>query len=178
MTLITPQQLVDIYRCPFVRAATFAPFLNQAMWSEAIVTPARIRAFLAQIGHESGRLKYVREVWGPTSAQLRYEGRADLGNTEPGDGKRYLGRGLIQVTGRANYRQVTDALGEDFVTYPALLETPKWACLSAAWFWGARDLNALADAGEFGQITRRINGGQTGSTDRFALHEAAQAIVT
>lgn len=177
MMLITPQQLVALYDCPFVRAANFAPYLNDAMWSEAIVTPVRIRAFLAQVGHESGRLRYVREVWGPTPAQRRYEGRADLGNTQPGDGHRYMGRGLIQITGRANYQQVTDALGEDFVTYPALLETPKWACLSAAWFWGSRDLNALADAGEFDLVTRRINGGQNGRADRVALHEAAQTVI-
>lgn len=177
MTLVTPQQLVDLYQCPFVRAATFSPFLNEAMFRYCIVTPARVRAFLAQIGHESGRLKYVREIWGPTSAQMRYEGRADLGNTEPGDGKKYLGRGLIQITGRANYQQIADVLGEDFITHPALLETPKWASLSAAWFWDSRDLNGLADNGEFDRITRRINGGQRGRADRVAIHLAAAAVI-
>lgn len=177
MSLITPAQLAALYGCPYVRAANFAPYLNDAMWSEGIVTPARIRAWLAQIGHESGRLRYVREVWGPTSAQLRYEGRADLGNTEPGDGERYKGRGLIQITGRANYKCATDALGEDFVTYPALLETPKWAALSAGWFWGVHGLNALADAEDMRRISRIINGGWNGLDDRMALYAAAQEVI-
>ncbi|CAI10241.1 putative lysozyme [Aromatoleum aromaticum EbN1] len=177
MMLVTPQQLIALYRCPIVRATAYAPFLDDAMWSEGIVTPARIRAFLAQIGHESARLAYVREIWGPTPAQRRYEGRRDLGNTEPGDGKRYLGRGLIQITGRANYQAATAALGEDFITYPGLLETPKWACLSAAGFWSSRDLNALADAGDFDAITQRVNGGQTGRAERIALHQAAAAVI-
>ncbi|WP_018991312.1 glycoside hydrolase family 19 protein [Aromatoleum toluclasticum] len=177
MTLVTPDQLVALYGCPFVRAANFAPHLNQAMWEAGIVTPERIRAFLAQIGHESARLIHVREIWGPTPAQRRYEGRADLGNTEPGDGRRFMGRGLIQITGRANYRDAAEALGEDFLAYPALLETPKWASLSAGWFWSSRGLNALADEGEFDGITRRINGGQTGRADRIALHQAAQEVI-
>lgn len=175
--LVTPQQLVDLYRCPFVTAANFAPYLNAAMLEYNITTPARIAAFLAQVGHESGRLRYVREIWGPTPAQRRYEGRNDLGNTEPGDGLRFKGRGLIQITGRANYRAVMDALGEDFITYPALLETPKWAAMSAAWYWSSRGLNALADAGKFDLITRRINGGQNGRADRVALHEAALTVI-
>lgn len=177
MSLITPAQLVELYGCPYVRAANFAPYLNDAMWAEGIVTPIRIRAFLAQIGHESGRLRYTREIWGDTPAQRRYEGRADLGNTEPGDGRRYMGRGLIQITGRANYQRVTDALGEDFVSYPALLETPKWAALSAGWYWGAHDLNALADAGDMRTLTRRINGGWNGLDDRMALYQTAQEVV-
>lgn len=176
MMLVTPAQLVELYGCPFVRAANFAPYLNQAMWDNGIVTPARIRAFLAQIGHESGRLQYVREIWGPTPAQRRYEGRADLGNSDPGDGHRYMGRGLIQITGRANYAAVSAALGEGFLAYPSLLETPRWASLSAGWFWGSRGLNALADAGQFDAITRRINGGQNGRADRIALHASAQEV--
>lgn len=176
--LVTPAQLVALYDCPFVRASQFCPHLNAAMWAAGIVTPARIRAYLAQIGHESGRLRYVREIWGPTPAQLRYEGRADLGNIEPGDGKRYMGRGLIQITGRANYQSVSDALGEDFVASPGLLESYQWASLSAGWYWESRGLNALADAGEFDSITRRINGGQTGRADRVALHQAAEVVIT
>lgn len=175
--LVAPAQLASLYDCPFVRAANFTPHLNEAMWSNGIVTPERIRAFLAQIGHESGRLRHVREVWGPTDAQRRYEWRADLGNTEPGDGHRYMGRGLIQITGRANYAAASEALGEDFIASPALLETPRWASLSAGWFWASRDLNALADAGEFDRITRRINGGQTGRADRLALHAAAHQVI-
>lgn len=120
----------------------------------------------------------MREIWGPTPAQLRYEGREDLGNTEPGDGRRYLGRGLIQITGRANYAAASEALCEDFVSCPGLLESYRWASLSAAWFWESRGLNALADAGDFDAITRRINGGQTGRADRLALHDTAQSLIT
>lgn len=176
--LVTAPQLVALYGCTLQRAGLFAGWLDEAMNEYGIVTPARIRAFLAQIGHESARLRHTREIWGPTPAQLRYEGRADLGNTQPGDGKRFMGRGLIQLTGRANYAQATDALGEDFLLYPPLLETPKWASRSAAWFWVSRNLNALADAGQFDLITRRINGGQNGRADRLALHERARSLIT
>ena len=175
--LITAAQLVCLYGCTLARAEWFAPWLDEAMQEHAINTPARITAFLAQIGHESGRLRYTREIWGPTPAQLRYEARADLGNTAPGDGKRYLGRGLIQLTGRANYGQMSAWLGEDFLAFPQLLETPKWASRSAAKFWESRGLNELADREQFSLITRRINGGQNGQADRLALHQRAQTLI-
>lgn len=154
---------------PVARTAPWAAPISAAMALWAIDSEARQAAFLAQIGHESGRLVYVRELWGPTPAQARYEGRADLGNTQPGDGKRFMGRGLIQITGRTNYKGVSDALGTDFVTTPELLEQPSNAALSAAWFWNTHGLNALADAGDFATITRRINGGMNGYSDRLAL---------
>lgn len=115
-------------------------------------------AFIAQIGHESGQLVYVREIWGPTPAQTKYEGRADLGNTVPGDGLKCRGRGLIQITGRANYAACGEALGLDLINHPELLEQPQYACMSAAWFWATKGLNTLADAGDFDRITKRING--------------------
>lgn len=96
--------------CSAALAERYAAPLADACRVFGIDTPQRQAAFLAQIAHESGSFRYVREIWGPTAAQQRYEGRADLGNTEPGDGKRYLGRGLIQLTGRANARQARDAL--------------------------------------------------------------------
>lgn len=145
-----------------------------------IDTKARLAAFLAQIGHETARLQFVREIWGPTPAQRRYEGRADLGNVEPGDGKRFMGRGLIQVTGRANYRAVTKALREtmrevpNFEADPLALEEPRWAAMSAAWYWDSRNLNLLADdesEESFVKITRRINGGVNGLADRKKLWE-------
>ena len=135
------------------------------------------------MGHESGRLVYVREIWGPTAAQLRYEGRRDLGNVEPGDGKRFLGRGLIQVTGRDNYKAATRALravesrAPDFEQDPVALEQPPWAALSAAWFWHSRGLNALADRGDFLGITKKINGGTNGLDDRLALWAAAKKVL-
>ena len=134
-------------------------------------------AFVAQIGHESGQLKYVKEIWGPTKAQARYEGRADLGNTVAGDGSKYRGRGLIQITGRANYKACGEALALDLINEPELLEKPQHACMSAAWFWASRGLSTLADAGQFDKITQRINGGQNGAADRQALYAKALKVL-
>lgn len=142
-----------------------------------IVGTARVAAFIAQVGHESGQLRYVREIWGPTAQQLTYEGRADLGNTVKGDGSKFRGRGLIQITGRANYSACGEALGLDLVNNPELLEQPQHAAMSAAWFWSTRGLNTLADQGDFAKITRRINGGLTGQDDRHALYEKALKVL-
>mgnify|MGYP003604668481 FL=1 len=134
------------------------------------MAPKRVAAFIAQIGHESGQLKYVKEIWGPTAAQARYEGRKDLGNTVAGDGSKYRGRGLIQITGRANYMACGEGLGLDLIKQPELLEKPQHSCMSAAWFWATKGLSTLADAGQFDKITQRINGGQNGAADRQALY--------
>ena len=138
-----------------------------------INTPERMAAFLAQIGHESGGLRHTSELWGPTAAQQRYEGREDLGNVRRGDGLRYRGHGLIQITGRANHAAVRDRLRErlgdsvpDFEASPELLAQAPWAALSAGDYWDSRNLNALADAGDFEGITRKINGGLNGYGDR------------
>ena len=119
----------------------------------------------------------MREIWGPTKAQAKYEGRADLGNSVKGDGSKYRGRGLIQITGRANYAECGEALGLDLLTHPELLEKPQHACMSAAWFWSSRGLNTLADAGKFDTITLRINGGQNGAADRRALYARALEVL-
>ncbi len=180
-----PVLTIDILQagtgCNAARAAAWLPHIAEGCRLFGIDTSAmRLAAYLAQIGHESGRLVYVREIWGPTPAQQRYEGRADLGNTQPGDGRRYLGRGLIQITGRANYAAVRDGLSgmwsdvPDFEGQPALLESPRWAAVSSAWYWYSRGLNTLADAGDFLRITRRINGGTNGLADRQALYARAR----
>lgn len=119
-----------------------------------IDTPRRIAAFLAQIGHESASLRYVKEI----ASGSAYEGRKDLGNIYPGDGVRFKGRGLIQITGRSNYKQVSDALDYDFIKNPTHLEWPGPACFSAAWFWFSRGCNELADRNEFLKISKKING--------------------
>ena len=181
--MLTANQLRVSTGCTAARADDWLPHITKACETFAINTPGRLAAFLAQIGHESGRLVYVREIWGPTPAQQRYEGRVDLGNTQPGDGKRYMGRGLIQTTGRANYCATRDGLAAyvpnvpDFEAIPALLERPDLAAMSAAWFWHSRELNTFADLGDFIRITKRINGGTNGLADRLALYEAAKAVL-
>ncbi len=115
---ITEQQLLQIP----TNAGVFVPVLNAVMGKYGIVDKLRIAAFGAQFGHESGHLCYVREIWGPTAQQAGYEGRAYLGNTVKGDGPKYRGRGLIQITGRASDMECGEALGLDLVNQPTLLE--------------------------------------------------------
>ena len=174
---ITQQQLLQILPNAGPVAGVFVPVLNAAMGHYQIVGAKRVAAFIAQIGHESGQLKYVKEIWGPTAAQAKYEGRKDLGNTVVGDGPKYRGRGLIQITGRANYMACGEALGLDLIKQPELLEKPQHACMSAAWFWASKGLNTLADADQFDKITRRINGGQNGAADRQALYARALKVL-
>ena len=174
---ITVQQLLQIFPNAGQVAGVFVSTLNTAMNHYQIVGLNRVAAFIAQIGHESGQLKYVKEIWGPTKAQAKYEGRADLGNTVKGDGSKYRGRGLIQITGRDNYDACGEALVLDLINHPELLEKPQHACMSAAWFWASRGLNTLADAGKFDTITQRINGGQNGAADRQALYAKALKVL-
>jgi putative chitinase len=172
--VITLDELHRIYPLAGKRCETFLEPLNAAMveWDISPFQP-REMAFLAQIGHESGQLLYVREL----ASGAAYECRADLGNTEPGDGIRYKGRGLIQITGRANYRDCGEALGLDLIAQPELLELPVNACRSAGWFWKTKGLNELADKGNFILITKRINGGTNGWSDRLALFNRAQQVL-
>lgn len=159
--MITAAQLRAIY--PLCTAATAHIFelpICDAMREFMLDTPARRAAFLGQVGHESGQLHYVREVWGPTVWQMQYEGKSVLGNNQPGDGHRFLGRGLIQITGRANYRTCSRALFQDeqvLIDEPERLEEPLQASRSAAWFWQSHGLNELADVGNYERITKRIN---------------------
>ncbi|MCF5701341.1 MULTISPECIES: glycoside hydrolase family 19 protein [Pseudomonas] len=174
---ITQQQLLQILPNARPVAGVFVPVLNTAMQRYQIVGRKRVAAFIAQLGHESGQLRYVREIWGPTPGQAKYEGRADLGNTQPGDGSKYRGRGLIQITGRANYAACGEALGLDLIIQPELLELPRYAAMSAAWFWKQNGLNDLADRDQFNTITRRINGGLNGLQDRLEIWSRARAVL-
>ena len=128
--------------------------LNLTLQKYSINTPKRAAAFLAQLAHESGSLRYVEEL----ASGEAYEGRKDLGNNKPGDGVRFKGRGLIQITGRANYKALSVALNYDFITDPAALEMPGAASLSAGWFWNLRNLNKWADSNDFLRISKLING--------------------
>lgn len=174
MNLVTANDLKRILPLAGARADTFCAPLNIAMGEFEINTPARQAAFIAQIAHESGQFRYVREL----ASGSAYEGRADLGNTMRGDGVRFKGRGLIQITGRANYKACGAALGLDLILYPELLEQPMYACRSAGWFWKARGLNELADAGDQVKITRRINGGTNGLAERLAYFEIAKKVIS
>lgn len=174
---ITEQQLLQILPNAGRQAGVFVSVLNTVMNRYGIVGVPRVAAFIAQVGHESGQLRYVREIWGPTAQQAGYEGRADLGNAAKGDGSKYRGRGLIQITGRANYAACGEALDLDLINQPELLEQPQYAAMSAAWFWSTKGLNTLADQKDFAKITRRINGGLTGQADRQALYEKALKVL-
>jgi len=181
--MLTERQLIQIYPLAGQRASAFLTPLNEAMDRWEIDHPKRIAAFLAQVGHESGQLRYVKEL-----GSDRYLSRYDtgplalrLGNTPEadGDGQLYCGRGLIQVTGRNNYQACSRALfgDERLLAQPQLLEQPRWACESAAWFWQSRGLNALADRGEFNRITRHINGGLNGLDERLKLWARAREVL-
>ena len=138
------------------------PFLLEGLNRYEINTPLRENHFIAQVAHESGEFRYMKEL----ASGKAYEGRKDLGNVHSMDGVRFKGRGLIQITGRANYRELSSSFGVDFLSNPELLETPKYATLSACWFWKSRGLSRLADVNDFIRITRRINGGTTGIEHR------------
>jgi len=173
MSDLTLAQLVAILPYSRPRAATFLAPLNAAMREYGINTPARQASFLSQVGHESGSLAFVRELASGTA----YEGRRDLGNTQPGDGVRFKGRGLLQVTGRANYAACGKALGLDLLAKPELLEQTINACRSAGWFWQSKGLNALADAGDQVAVTRRVNGGTNGLAERLAMFAVAKRVL-
>jgi putative chitinase len=172
-------------------AEKFLPYLTETCVKYDILSPARQLCFLAQVSHESGGLFYTEEL----ASGAAYEGRKDLGNIHPGDGPKYRGRGLIQITGRNNYGLLGSALGVDFVNNPSLLSAQninacspdqlKYAALSAGWFWNRENLNALADhinlfsaidEGQnleyFKEITRKINGGYNGLPDRLHRYKA------
>ncbi|WP_245808314.1 glycoside hydrolase family 19 protein [Deinococcus hopiensis] len=132
---------------------------------------------MAQLAHESCAFQYSEEIWGPTDAQRRYEGRADLGNTQKGDGYRYRGRGWIQLTGRHNYRRFGQKLGLDLEGNPDLAARADVAAKLAAAYWTDRGLNAYADQGDFREITRRINGGYNGLADRERYYGLASTFL-
>ena len=178
---ITQQQLLQILPNAGQSAGVFVPVLNTAMVRFQIIGTKRVAAFIAQIGHESGQFRYVREL-GSDQYLSKYDTGSlakRLGNTPEadGDGQKYRGRGLIQITGRANYMMCGEALALDLINQPELLEKPQHACMSAAWFWASRGLNTLADAGQFDKITQRINGGQNGAADRQALYARALKVL-
>ena len=172
---MTPEDFVNVAVSMGVRldrARENAPHITAAMAEFGIDTVPRQAAFLAQIFHESGKLRYSVELWGPTDQQRTYGNRMGNGGSE--DGYKYRGRGWIQTTGHDNYKATGEALGVDLLANPERLGEPEWAARSAAWYWSRHGLNALADTGDFERITKRINGGLNGYPERLALFDKAQ----
>lgn len=188
---MTTQQLGAATKSTSANADKFLTYVTDTCARYNILSPARQLCFLAQVGHESGGLYYTEEL---ASGQA-YEGRADLGNVHPGDGVKFKGRGLIQITGYSNYQLLGTAFGVDLISNPALLGgknvtacTPtqlKYAALSAGWFWDRHQLNLIADKiqlegpideganlGYFKQITKVINGGYNGLNDRLVRYQS------
>lgn len=171
---LSREQLLSIMPNASKVADKFLPHLVATMDRWQINTNDRAAAFLAQLAHESGELRYVEEL----ASGKEYDGRKDLGNDNLDgheDGVFFKGRGLIQITGRNNYRDCSMALFEDFrlLETPTILDEPEWACQSAGWFWSAHGLNELADKADFERITRRINGGLNGLDQRVAYWRRA-----
>ena len=174
MVNITSEQLTAIMPYAGVqRAQIYAPLLERECARYGIDTPLRVAHFLAQIAHESGSLRYTEEL----ASGKAYEGRADLGNTQAGDGVRFKGRGLIQLTGRANYTEYSAEVGVDYVSNPERLKQPDDAVRVSAWYWADRGLNAYADRDEVMSITRRINGGYNGLAEREEFLKRAKKIL-
>lgn len=201
MTLTLAQLRQIMPTAPEARLSAYLPHLVAAMDECEINTPTRRAAFLAQIAHESAELRRVVENLNYSSDGLRRtwpsrfsEGTADLYARRPeaianrayanrmgngfegtGDGWRFRGRGLIQVTGASNYLWLGQALGVDLIRHPELLEGAELACRSAAYYWASRGCNDLADRRDLVAITRRINGGVTGLAERRQYWERANA---
>lgn len=176
------------------RAERCASALTEAMELYGVNTVSRQSMFLANIGHETGGLHYLTEIWGPTAAQLRYEGRADLGNTQPGDGARYPGHGMLQITGRYNHAAARDRLRKrfpelgvpDFEAFPELLGVPQWAALSAGDYVERTGCQKYADVNDFDGYCDVINRGRktaadgdsNGYEDRYKLYKAALGVLS
>jgi predicted chitinase len=175
---------------PFARYEQLAPAFNAALLQAQCTTVDRVAMWFSQIGHESGGLRYMEEIWGPTAAQRGYEGRRDLGNTQPGDGSRFRGHGPIQITGRFNHTKVSEWAHANgyvptptyFVDNPGELGGDQYGFLGAVWYWTvARDMNSYADRQDLIGATRAVNGGQNGIDDRrvyyWRAHNLGDAIL-
>lgn len=167
---MTPEQLRQVMPYAKDRAELYATPLADACQEFSINTPQREAAFIAQVAHESGELLYTREI----ASGAAYEGRRDLGNLQAGDGVRFKGRGLIQITGRFNYALCASVIGLDLIANPLLLEVLPGATRSAGWYWKRHGLNKLADVDDLTEITRRINGGLTHLDDRRMYWQRAR----
>lgn len=183
MKRIRPEILAAIAAPHHAPDEATAGHLASALDATGIDGKGEAIAFLAQLGTESGGFRWLEEIWGPSAAQQGYEGRAGLGNTQPGDGKRFKGRGYIQITGRANYKKASEDLDIDLIANPGKAAEPRNAAKIAAWYWRTRvapkapniAAKPLDDDGQraaFTKITKLINGGTNGLADRERRFEA------
>lgn len=166
--------------CRYARTARLAvmfPRLNASLPEAEVDTPRRGAMYLAQLAHKSEEFRVMEEIWGLTAQQASYEGRADLGNTQPGDGRRFKGRGVIQIMGRNNYRTAGEALGLPLLLHPELAAQPENAFRVAAWFWKTHGCNASADKEDLDGCTGIVNGGLTGIESRLRYYELAKDVL-
>jgi len=179
--------------------------LEETFFRYQINTPLRQAAFIGQCQHESANFRVLQENMNYSAAGLMktwpsrfptleaaqpyhrkpekiankvYSGRMGNGNEESGEGWMYHGRGIIQLTGKSNYMMASDSLKEDFVRSPDLVLTPRWAVLTAGWYWNKRSLNTVADKKDYTDMTKKINGGLIGLSDRVAHINQAVAVFT
>ncbi|MEK7728074.1 MAG: hypothetical protein AAB354_06630, partial [candidate division KSB1 bacterium] len=168
-------------KAPEPNLKKFIEAFNHNLDSSKINTPLRLAAFLAQIARESHEFKWRDEGWGPTPAQKRYEPPSSLatalGNVEPGDGRKYRGRGLFKITGRSNYQKYSEISGYDLVANPDQASTVEVSTALACILWKRNGLNEMADAGMFTSITRRINGGLYALDERLKYYNRALEVL-
>jgi len=163
------------YVCPHLsrdEARHIADALGPAFARYEITTRRRAAAAVAQLAHESAGFSTTTEF----ASGSAYEWRRDLGNTRAGDGRKFKGRGYLQITGRGNYGQVSRALKHNFLAFPHDLAKPQWAAQASCWWWHEHGCNRLADRRDFEGLTRRINGGLTGYPDRVRLYRRARRV--
>tara|TARA_R110002074_G_scaffold274019_3_gene445578 strand:- start:1560 stop:2996 length:1437 start_codon:yes stop_codon:yes gene_type:complete len=179
---VTPEQLMQIFKTPYIRkflrmriahATKMAPYISEALRLAGATTAPRKAMMLAQLGWESGGFWYLKE----TASGEAYNGRKSLGNTEPGDGPRYKGRGFIQITGRRNYTRASNDLGIDLVNNPSMAEHPSTAAKLAAWYWREWNLNPPSDRSDVRRVTRLINGGYNHLHERQGLFDRAMEVL-
>lgn len=157
-----PNTLLEAIKAAYpnvVHPEIFIPSLSTYLNKYQIDTPSRQAMFIAQLLHESAGFKYTKEIWGPSTWQVKYEGNIKLGNINPGDGKKFMGRGLIQLTGRNNYKKFSDWIHDaSIMEHPERVEQADYAVLSAIWFWDSNSLNKFADINDIQGCTKAVNG--------------------
>jgi putative chitinase len=174
--MITKEILSKVY--PKVKnASIYVPILNEMFQKHSMTAPYEQEMFIAQLLHESAGFQFVKEIWGPTRWQKLYEGHKGLGNTRPGDGRFFSGRGLIQLTGRANYQLFANWVGDQLIMiHPEIVERPRYAVESAIWFWKKNKLKRFSDANDIVGCTRVVNGKKMlGLEERTHFYESLKA---